>query len=488
MAALGDSSRTSFVTRVKESGIRSHPDGIVGMFIYTMVLFNLIQQQVLHDALVREHNGNTSHMMNATCKSFSDNSTQEEEYQKATSELLIDLACISLIPMSVATVVGGGLADLSGKRKMLMIIPILGQMVQMSSLLLIIYTTLPVKPIVYIAQVIIGLSGSYGLLTVGAYSFLTDRTRAKDRTWRMIIMESMMAIGLGLSVITGGPLADAKGLAAVAVLGLSLAAVNCFYVVIILKDHEKTDPLLQKQPVNEEQKSLSFCSRLLYGLKTSLELFQGKRDVRRGVLIFAVVAYALFILLENGSSLFVLILRYQPFCLSNTEISLFQGELIILAVPLVGLSLVLVKKYHFRDESLIAIGFLSMCAEFSLFGGAMKKIMVYFVPIGGAFQPYILGASRSMMSKAVPDDVQGVLFGFMGIVITVSQVVGIVMADQIYAMTVTTSFHLPNPGSVLFFSMAGISMGAFIGSMIMKCVKRSVKERQPKGEYQSTSS
>ena len=367
--------------------IRRHPDPIVCVYTFTGVLYSLIQPQVFREALVKklnlslevEHNGTVS-CLNVSTQS----AKKEDEVQQVTSELLFNLSLISILPMCVTAAIGGGLIDLTRRKKVFMVISVLGQVISFVSLLVILHTSLGlyVQPVAYVTGSIIYSMGSSGLLATAVYSYISETTQTKNKTWRMIITETMLITGFALGVITGGPLADSQGLSAVALLGLSLTAFNIIYIVFILKRSSRviTEDAETRSLLNESngKNSLTCCGSLVYGFKAGVKLFRGDRCFDRMALYYSVLSYGLFMLLEiSKMSLIVLILRYYPFCFSNLDISLYQGEQMLLQISAIGLALVLVRRFGWHDDTLIIIGFASLTLSLLAVGLSFNMVTIY---------------------------------------------------------------------------------------------------------------
>lgn len=82
----------------------------------------------------------------------------------------------------------GGWSDKHGKRKPCMLLPLLGELASLVVLLIsaIFMKQLPLEFNMILSKLLPAMAGGQNLMLMGVYSYLTEMTEEKDRTFRYV--------------------------------------------------------------------------------------------------------------------------------------------------------------------------------------------------------------------------------------------------------------------------------------------------------------
>ena len=82
----------------------------------------------------------------------------------------------------------------------------------------------------------IDISGGSILFYLGAYTYMTDITTEKNRSYRLAIFDGLMWIGFQTGSMLSGPVKTHFGLKYNFIIGLSLSATSFLYTWIFIKE------------------------------------------------------------------------------------------------------------------------------------------------------------------------------------------------------------------------------------------------------------
>lgn len=136
----------------------------------------------------------------------------EEESQKLLAKIKGIRSPISSIFPLIIVLFAGGYSDKYNIRKPLMILPVVGDLLAVVVLLIasIFMYQLPMEFSGYLEKIFSAITGSFTLMIMGIYSYLTAMSKEEDRTFRFGVF-GIIVSGIPLLYFMAGPLYAALG-------------------------------------------------------------------------------------------------------------------------------------------------------------------------------------------------------------------------------------------------------------------------------------
>lgn len=137
----------------------------------------------------------------------------------------------------------GGWSDKKGKRKPCMLLPLIGETASLFVLLIsaIFMKQLPLQFNMILSKLLPAMAGGQNLMLMGVYSYLTEMTEEKDRTFRFGIFAVFVPLIPVVSLPFSGILFQSLGYVKLLLLCIPINVLGCLYIIFILKevDHSK---------------------------------------------------------------------------------------------------------------------------------------------------------------------------------------------------------------------------------------------------------
>ncbi|RVE43965.1 hypothetical protein evm_011397 [Chilo suppressalis] len=332
-----------------------------------------------------------------------------EEFRAAEAESQIVVASInisrSFIGSLISTVVllfVGPWSDCSGRRKPLLIMPLVGMSVMTTGvLLMLIFPGANTAQVLYMVQIPISLGGNFGLLLAAAFSHIGDVCHAtgRDVTRTMGTHRAAIQVAHVLGAVSGPLLYRHLGFYGVFPLVLSLQLSSLAYVIWSVKDVN----------VNKENTVSAFHWRLpINAVKCLLRRRDGyKRTI---ILLMLVVALGDRMFLSAEVLLAYMYYRYKfhwddvmfGSFLAYRNIISFLGTLLIL--------MVLKRIFKLSDEIVGALSCFSYVLAQSGLVIASTTLFVFFIPLIGIISQGSQVVQRPILNKQIlPTEQEGPL-------------------------------------------------------------------------------
>ncbi|CAH1779482.1 unnamed protein product [Owenia fusiformis] len=434
----------------------------------------------------------------------------QQKIQEETSAWLSQINLAFTLPSLVTTILIGSYSDRTG-RKILIILPMLGKILEALVFLLDSYFNLSPSFLLF-GSILHGLSGSWVAFFVGAFAYMADITKTEDRTWRITLINSLMAAsGAGSDILYGFWIRSTHGFQ-MPLLGLCVGQTVAFlYTVFVVPEtvHNKPKPpdiignpkITQIEPVinsceaetavlpnsSEQQRGDNphsceiqnqaqnpNCSNkethltFMNGLKKCVMLFiKDDGSKRRWQLIILLFIFFLFVVPESSAA-DLLNLRQidDPLCFDPVLLGYYLGIFTITkhtaTVLFVGLC-----SRCLPDPVMVAIGCVFAMAFFIYSALVETKLLMFLGILVGILQSVTSPVLRAMMSKLVNADEQGSMFSVVALVDTVCMLLGKVAMDALYSATVGIYKN------TVFFVLVGYNFLALVFTCIYMCKKRT---------------
>lgn len=146
------------------------------------------------------------------------------------------------IPAIVILFVGAW-SDRTGNRKLLMLIPIVGEIITSIGMLLTTYYFLewPLWVTALIEAVPSALSGGWSIALMGSYSYVADVTSLDSRTFRIGVVAVIVTLGIPLGSSISGFLTEAVGYYGIFLIGLVLYIIGFIHTYFRIHDVRKNE-------------------------------------------------------------------------------------------------------------------------------------------------------------------------------------------------------------------------------------------------------
>ncbi|KAG7299696.1 hypothetical protein JYU34_016693 [Plutella xylostella] len=337
----------------------------------------------------------------------------------------------SIIPSLVAIFVGSW-TDRTGKRILFMVLPIIGQMLTCASNIVnaIFFYQLRLEVLVISEAIFEGIYGSWCLLLLVAYSYITAITTENNRTFRMGITTFCVSIGFPLGMGLSGPLMKKFGYIATYGVAFGIQFINVVYTAIVLKDTKKTSE--QKK---HEGKGFKHLAGLFFDMSNVKDTFKViYKDSARICLLLAVVSIC-YGTMYGETAVSYLLTRYR-YNWDEVMYGYFQAYNFVTHTIGVLFSItVFSRRMQLPDAALGIISATSKVASSFVYGFAFTSTIFFIGPVVEILNGTILIAARSMLSKLVEPDDFGKVNSIFSLTENAMQLVYIPLYTRVYTAT-----------------------------------------------------
>ena len=232
--------------------------------------------------------------------------------QHDTANWLLYFNVCCNLPSIFMVIAIGKWSDIKG-RKVAMLVSLSGLLVQSSVYVIVINHHLSLS-LLYVAEVAAGLTGGNPLLVSVSLAYIADITTTKQRTFRVVIVETCIIFSMGVAQLAVGYLIAAKGFNAPFYLVISCQIAAILYTSLILFES-----------MILETGGLSFSSQMSKLYHGIVDLFTNNENNRRLRLLLICATFISIQIFKNHRSIQTLYLIGQPFCWSSVLIGIFNA-------------------------------------------------------------------------------------------------------------------------------------------------------------------
>ncbi|KAJ2947498.1 hypothetical protein O0L34_g17285 [Tuta absoluta] len=355
----------------------------------------------------------------------------EAESQRVISGVNISRSFVGCLIATVVLLFVGPWSDCSGRRKPLLILPLVGMSVMCTSVLLMLtFPGASTVQVLYAVQVPMSLGGNFGLLLAAAFSHIGDVCHAtgRDVTRTMGTHRASIQVAHVVGSVSGPLLFRTFGYYGVFPIVLLLQLSSLTYVIFFMKDVN----------VNTENKVKVFNWRLPFNAFSCL--FRRREGRKRMIiLLMLIVALGDRMLLSAEVLLSYMYFRYKfnwddimfGSYLAYKNVTSFIGTLIILAV--------LKKRFKISDEIVGVISCASYVCVTSGLITATTTLTVFLLPIIGLMAQGSQVVQRPILNKQILPNEQGKIYSVLGALESATQTLSSPMYSLLYKKTVATT-------------------------------------------------
>ncbi|CAH0723723.1 unnamed protein product, partial [Brenthis ino] len=353
----------------------------------------------------------------------------EGKSQEVVSSINVSRSFVGLILSTIILLFVGPWSDYSGRRKPLLILPLLGMCVMtIGVLLMLTFPGANTIQVLYAVQIPISLGGNFGLLLAASFSYIGDLCHAsgRDVTRTMGTHRAAIQIAHVVGSVSGPQLYHHLGFYGVFPLVLFLQASSLIYVIIMVKDVN----------VNRDNKVSVLNWRLPLN---AVQCLVRKREGYKRITIFLMLFVGLGdrVLLSAEVLLAYMYYRFKfqwddvifGFFLAYRNTISFIGTIIILNI--------LKRRMRLCDEVVGVLSCLSYMFATSSLIAASTTLFVFIIPIIGIISQGSQVVQRPLLNKQILPTEQGKIYGILGALECATQAFSSPLYSLLYAKTVS---------------------------------------------------
>ncbi|KAI5645167.1 major facilitator superfamily domain-containing protein [Phthorimaea operculella] len=435
---------------------------VLALFVMPSVLASLATQNLNLDKACRVNLGFGDSVCTDLRRRIRANHTlEEDEVQKLIASVHAWRSVVQAAMPTVLMLFMGAWSDKTGRRKICMIMPIIGEI---STCVLNIINTYffyqtSVELTVFMEVISPSLTGGWYTMFLGTFSYLGDITSRETRTFRLGILSLCMTIGFPIGMGLSGVLLKYLGYYGVFSISASLQFINLCYVLFAIQDHR----WLEKK----EKERKSGCAGLLSeffdfkGLKDTMEIAfkSGPKHRRVRICLVLSVVFLNFGTMWGEMSIMYIFCRYQ-FNWGEVKYSIYAtvGLITHLLGTLFTIS-VFSKKMKVDDSVLGIISTSSKICGMLVLAFARTTAEAYLSPLLEVLNGTTPIALRSIASKLVSYTEFGKVYSLFGVVETLVPLIFAPLYSRVYILTL---YFLPGFPFLLSVGFTIPALGIFI--------------------------
>ncbi|XP_034828573.1 lysosomal proton-coupled steroid conjugate and bile acid symporter SLC46A3-like isoform X3 [Maniola hyperantus] len=350
--------------------------------------------------------------------------------QALVSSINVSRSFVGSLISTIVLLFVGPWSDCSGRRKPLLIVPLIGMCVTTTGVLLMVtFPGASTAQVLYVVQIPISMGGNFGLLLAASFSHIGDlcHTTGRDVTRTMGTHRAAIQIAHVVGSVSGPLLYRRLGFYGVFPLVLLLQVASLIYVVVMVRDVN----------VNRDNKVTVLNLRLpLNAVQCLVRKREGHKRIV--ILLMLVVALGDRMLLSAEVLLAYMYYRYKfqwddvlfgSFLAYRNTIS-FAGTLLILTI--------FKRRLRLSDELVGVLSCTSYIIATSSLIAATTTIFVFIIPIIGIISQGSQVVQRPLLNKQILPTEQGKIYSVLGALESATQTFSSSLYSLLYTKTVSS--------------------------------------------------
>ncbi|XP_048453602.1 solute carrier family 46 member 3 isoform X2 [Rhincodon typus] len=388
----------------------------------------LMQQYIYRRIWTRETN--SSYVGNETSSYCYQNHSdpvymKQEVVQGLSSHFFMCMTLIQFLPNFIVSFILGSYSDQYGRR-LTLLLPSIGALITSLSFLAMTYFSWPI----YFLFIPIALSacfGGFATLFGGAFAYVADVSSSEHKNMRMALLDMIVGVMGGIGLITSGHLLNALNFNWLFLIASLINFANVMYIIFFLEE--------SVQVSRNGQNKGSGCGKFREIFTGIINLYISSNFRNRVQLGLMLLAFSTYAFASFGSGgLFTLYELNAPLCWNAVLIGYGSATgLISFLTSFLGVT---VFSRFLRDHFIVLIGILSFAGGMIMTIFAKTTLFMFLVRLVFLFAVMPLPVLRSMMSKLVSPQHQGVLFACVACLENLSATVSSIVFNTVYAATV----------------------------------------------------
>ncbi|XP_025205980.1 uncharacterized protein LOC112602231 [Melanaphis sacchari] len=479
--------KMSFMSKAAFVARNVSVEPMLGVFQLSMIMSSLTTQNLNMQKACRVN----LNLDNTVCYALENKNAlsypdEEVTVQKLVAKMMLWQSLFQNMVPCILVMFVGSWSDRNRKRKPLMLLPIIGEIVRNIGLLACVFFfyELPMEIAGIIETVPSAVTGGLPVLILAVFAYVGDISTVENRTVRVGLVSLFFSISITFGSALSGIVFRDYGFYGVYVVSTALYVFSFIYCIIIIKDIKPDVDKYHDQHIiiDHCKKSLFLKISDFFNLKHVKEAirvtFKRRNDDNRRMDIILLFITMVIILgpLSGEQPLMYLLVRVK-FSWNEVDFSVFSTYYFICNLVGIGFTLwIFVNRLGIDDRLIGAIGCLSKGLASFVYAFAPTEFLFYLGPIVDIFHGTALVAFRAILSKLVPANQLGQALAVSSLVETIIPAIFRPLYSVIYYKTL----HFI-PGAFYLFGGVLNLFGIFVFLWMYKRTKqKSVKSNNSK--------
>ncbi|XP_071492378.1 proton-coupled folate transporter-like [Diadema antillarum] len=432
------------------------------------VVITLLPEYIRARIAVDEFNQNQT--ANSSVSECQTNSTTDDEIQKETARWMLWLGAAGALPGLFTAMFLGSFSDRIGRKPSLFLCA-LGEALTCAGSIVIVKFHLPLVAFVPV-ELINSIFGGMLLALATSAAYVTDVTSPNWRTFRIIIVETTLFLGLSVGQLALGfalqldhTQSTTKFLLPLWI-ALACSLVSMAYVAVpwllIETVDRKTSDKLSKIPTE------------IYHL-----LKENTNGRRKQIFLYSVIIMFAEFSVQSFAQISVVYCQGRPFCFSSLEISYISiVSLVSASLGMIGGGALMPR--CMSENWILQVSFVHIFLSCLVTGLAKTKLVLYIGAGIGFLKPLSFPVIRSQLSKLAAPHERGLMLAFIGAAESGSSFLAPIVSNSIYRATI--GFFSP----FTFFFLGAIQLVPAILTGILQCDRKPASTYSPLEEEERT--
>ncbi|XP_049865728.1 uncharacterized protein LOC126366604 isoform X2 [Pectinophora gossypiella] len=381
----------------------------------------------------------------------------QNEYEKATQQLIAKfISSRTYITATIPCVIAlfaGSYSDKTGRRKVFLLIPIVGQILLIINNMLNTYFfyELNLEFLTFSEAVLEGFSGGWSLPFFIMFAFISAITTDETRTFRMGLLNLALTVGFPVGMGLSGILLKKYGYYGTYGVALACHIVNFSYSAFILKEPKRTP---EQKKFQHENKGVCNFFRTFFSLANIRESWNvvfrsGPNHRRVRMIVYMLVIATLFGPMYGEISVLYLNTRYR-FNWDEVKFSVFQTYNFVMHTVGTMFSIIVFSKVLGWHDSLLGIiSTVSKLFSSFVYCFAPNGKIFFIAPLVEILNGTSLLAMRSIVSKFVDSNELGKVNSIISLTENLMPLVYVPLYTNVYKATMEVL-----PGAVFLMGAA----------------------------------
>ncbi|CAF1048577.1 unnamed protein product [Rotaria sp. Silwood1] len=392
--------------------------------------------------------------------------------QQQSADLFFWTNLFSSCPLIIMTYILGLYTPKLGQRFVL-ILSMIGTLIQFIIWLAIIYFHLP-DYWWYIAAVIIGLSGSSGILSFVLTLIITETTNEDDLSSRSVRLGALQTGISAIGTFAIGYYIDWRGFTDLCWIGLGLELLSILIVIFIFKStnsnlNERTPLLISTNDNEFKELSTDRCTDF-FQVCTVFHFNERRTSKKSTSLLLTLFSNIFYTLASSTFAPFLWFLLNAPFCWTSKDIGNYSALAAISYAILSILGMQALTHAGANDAVICLISHMFFFASSLWLAFARHDWELYAGLLVSAFSGYQGSLTMSMMTKWLEPYERSNAFTFVTEINTIMTTFGTTFFTWVYARTVL------NYRNLTFLLGAGLCIIPTILNLCLALITRKISE------------
>ncbi|XP_059061433.1 lysosomal proton-coupled steroid conjugate and bile acid symporter SLC46A3-like [Achroia grisella] len=404
----------------------------------------------------------------------------EKETQKLVSSYVAMKTYLTATIPSLLALFVGSWSDMTGYRKIFIIIPILGQLLACvnSTIYVIFFNEYSLEVFMLIEAIIESITGNWCIVFLTIFCYISAITTVENRTFRMGLVNFCVTVSFPIGTGLSGILLKTIGYYGCYSISGGLHLLNLLYNIFLLKDPERT-----AEHMKHDRRGFRYFLRTFFDLSSIKEtmrvVFQNGPNKRRiRVCALLIVVSILFGPMFGEISIMYMSTRYR-FSWDEVKFSIFQTyNFVTHTIGTLFSITVFSKQLKWHDSILGIISTVSKIAGSFVYCFAPNEKIFYIAPLVEILNGTSLLALRSIISKTVAPNELGKVNSVFGLTENIMPLVYVPLYTKVYTATMEVL-----PGAVFLMSAALTLPAVCVFSWLLYEHRKGVRKSKKETEY-----